>query len=124
MGKIVVGVDGSAGSRAGLRWAHAEARLRSAPLEVVMAWQFPMMTSLPAFGAMPPPEDLSGEAERALQQALTDEGVTATDDGAGHHHRGRGPVGPRPARCRRATPTCSWSGPGATAGSAGCCSGR
>jgi nucleotide-binding universal stress UspA family protein len=79
MGKIVVGVDGSAGSRAGLRWAHAEARLRSSPLEVVMAWQFPMMTSLPAFGAMPPPEDLSSEAERALQQALVDEGVTATD---------------------------------------------
>jgi nucleotide-binding universal stress UspA family protein len=44
-----------------------------------MAWQFPMMTSLPAFGTMPPPEDLSGEAERALQQALVDEGVTATD---------------------------------------------
>ena len=80
MSKIVVGVDGSDGSRAALRWAHAEARLRSASLDVVMAWQFPMMTSLPAFGALPPPEDLSGEAERSLLQTLTEEGITATDE--------------------------------------------
>jgi nucleotide-binding universal stress UspA family protein len=80
MGKIVVGVDGSPGSRAALRWAHEEARLRSATLEVVAVWQFPMMTSLPAFGAMPPPEDLSGEAEASLKQALVDEGVVSTDE--------------------------------------------
>ena len=29
---VVVGVDGSAGANAALRWAHAEARLRKAPL--------------------------------------------------------------------------------------------
>lgn len=80
MSKIVVGVDGSPGSRAALRWAFEEARLRHAALEVVAVWQFPMMTSLPAFGAMPPPEDLSGEAESALKQALVDEGVSSDDD--------------------------------------------
>src|SRR5665811_2302619 len=37
--KIVVGVDGSAGSLAALRVALEEARLRHAPLHVVMAWQ-------------------------------------------------------------------------------------
>jgi nucleotide-binding universal stress UspA family protein len=80
MSKIVVGVDGSPGSRAALRWAHEEARLRNATLEVVSVWQFQMMTSLPAFGAMPPPENLSGEAEAALVRALSEEGVASTDE--------------------------------------------
>ena len=79
MGKIVVGVDGSDGSRAALRWAHAEAQLRQCPLDVVTVWQFPVMTSLPAFGAVPPPEDLSGPAEESLESVLRDEGVATTD---------------------------------------------
>jgi nucleotide-binding universal stress UspA family protein len=78
MGRIVVGVDGSAGSRAALRWAHAEAELRACPLEVVTVWQFPVMTSLPAFGAVPPPEDLSGAAEASLQEVLRDESVASS----------------------------------------------
>jgi len=80
MNKIVVGVDGSPGSRAALRWAHDEARLRAATLVAVAVWQYPMMTSLPAFGAMPPPEDLGTEAEAALLKTLSDEGVEATGD--------------------------------------------
>jgi len=80
MSKIVVGVDGSPGSRAALRWAHEEAQLREATLEVVTVWQFPMMTSLPAFGAMPPPDDLSSDAERMLLQTLSEEGVASTHD--------------------------------------------
>jgi nucleotide-binding universal stress UspA family protein len=36
---IVVGVDGSDGSRRALRWAADEARLRGTPLAVVYAWQ-------------------------------------------------------------------------------------
>lgn len=41
MQRIVVGVDGSAPSRAALRWAVEEARLREAELEVVHGWQYP-----------------------------------------------------------------------------------
>jgi nucleotide-binding universal stress UspA family protein len=37
---VVVGVDGSAGAKAALRWALAEARLRNAPLRAVHAWTF------------------------------------------------------------------------------------
>ncbi len=80
MSKIVVGVDGSVGSRAALRWAVAEARLRRAPLEVVSVWQFPVMTTLPAFGAMPPPENLGGEAESSLLAVLAEEEVTSTEE--------------------------------------------
>ena len=38
---IVVGVDGSEGSKHALAWAAEEARLRHAPLAVVLAWQLP-----------------------------------------------------------------------------------
>jgi nucleotide-binding universal stress UspA family protein len=44
MGTIVVGVDGSAGSDTALRWALAEARLRSARLSLIHAYQTPQLT--------------------------------------------------------------------------------
>ena len=37
---VVVGVDGSPGARAALRWALREARLRSSPVRAVHAWMF------------------------------------------------------------------------------------
>jgi nucleotide-binding universal stress UspA family protein len=37
--RIVVGVDGSEGSKCALEWAAQEARLRGDPLEIVLAWQ-------------------------------------------------------------------------------------
>ena len=52
-GVVVVGVDGSAGSRRALRWAAAEARLRGATLRVVHAWTYldqPEGTFNPAYG--------------------------------------------------------------------------
>lgn len=39
MGRIVVGVDGSAGSRAALGWAVDEAHRRGDRVEAVMAWE-------------------------------------------------------------------------------------
>ena len=45
---VVVGVDGSAGSREALRWAIAEARLRQVPLRAIHAWTYaePLIPSL------------------------------------------------------------------------------
>lgn len=40
MDKVVVGVDGSPGSRAALSWARAEARQWQVPLVAVEAWEF------------------------------------------------------------------------------------
>ena len=40
MGRVVVGVDGSSGSKAALAWAVEEARIRSATLEPVIAWSY------------------------------------------------------------------------------------
>jgi len=77
MGKIVVGVDGSAGSREALRWAFAEAQLRSATLEAVTVWQYPVTASLPTFGVMDTPSDFATEARSSLIEILTSEGITA-----------------------------------------------
>lgn len=77
MEKIVVGVDGSVGARAALRWAYAEARAHGATLEVVVAWQYPITTSLPAFGSMPTPDDLEGEARESMLAVIAEEGITA-----------------------------------------------
>ncbi len=77
MGKIVVGVDGSAGSRDALRWAFAEAKLRGASLEVVIVWQYPITASLPTFGAMITPQDFATDARTELLAIIAAEGVSA-----------------------------------------------
>jgi nucleotide-binding universal stress UspA family protein len=47
VGRIVVGVDGSVGSMAALRWAVAEAGRRHANVEAVCAWSFPVIAATP-----------------------------------------------------------------------------
>jgi nucleotide-binding universal stress UspA family protein len=76
--RIVVGVDGSAGSRAALRWAADEAELRDAELEVVMARvpAVPMVLFGP--GSLPIPastapfdvEERGRTGEEVLEQIL------------------------------------------------------
>lgn len=92
MGSIVVGVDGSEGSAAALVWALGEARVRRAPLDAVVAWQYPVLTTLPAYGSMPAIEEMEATAqellERALAQAGGAEGVTVRELVA------EGPAGP------------------------------
>jgi nucleotide-binding universal stress UspA family protein len=77
MGKIVVGVDGSDGSREALRWAFTEATLRNDALEVVIVWQYPITASLPTFGAMTTPGDFETDARSTLLTILDNEGINA-----------------------------------------------
>jgi nucleotide-binding universal stress UspA family protein len=76
MGTIVVGVDGSAGSDAALRWALAEARLRGAKLRVVNAYQSPQLplpeTGLGAAAGMAVPAMFTENQEK-VQQAVETE---------------------------------------------------
>jgi len=65
MPMIVVGVDGSDESKAALRWALEEARLRNATVRAVYAWRDPYVLA-PGFGL---PEDFEFDAlrERAVE---------------------------------------------------------
>jgi len=72
-GPVVVGVDGSEHSRKALRWAAEEAKVRNAPLEVVLAW-----TLLAQPGGLEPKPDFSDDDARAYLEKFVDE--TLGDD--------------------------------------------
>jgi len=71
---IVVGVDHSAGAKAALRFALAEARLRQTSLRVVHAWQFGYVGASFVPGSYPGLGDelggLRGAAEATLDETL------------------------------------------------------
>src|SRR3546814_12333438 len=77
MERIVVGVDGSEGSVAALRWAVSEAALRGAVVEAVNAFHVPYVG---AASVMPPM--LDPEEFRAAASALLDKVVDAADASA------------------------------------------
>jgi nucleotide-binding universal stress UspA family protein len=71
MAKLVVGVDGSDGSRAAVRWAGAEARLRGVPLVAVEAWEFsPLIFAADVPMAL---DDLRSSVEEHLESLVADE---------------------------------------------------
>jgi nucleotide-binding universal stress UspA family protein len=76
---IVVGVDGSTQSTGALRWALAEARLRSVPVRVVNVWQLPL---LDLWGPLPQdlldPKAFEQRSLEVVDRALADvDGATA-----------------------------------------------
>jgi len=72
VGVIVVGVDGSEGSRTALRWAINEARLRGATVSAVAAWQFPTY-AYTGVAVAPPTVEMEQAAREALAEAVRDE---------------------------------------------------
>jgi nucleotide-binding universal stress UspA family protein len=65
---IVVGVDGSEGSKEALRWAARQAGLTGERLHVVSAWEYPVSWGwAPAFPADFDPE---GDTRRALEATV------------------------------------------------------
>jgi nucleotide-binding universal stress UspA family protein len=71
---ITVGMDGSEGATAALRWAASEARLRGAGLRLVHAWSIPTM----AYSLVPPmsfEDDLGRAAADALDKWLAESGA-------------------------------------------------
>ena len=79
METIVVGVDGSAGSIAALRWAIDEARLRGAKVRALSAWSYPPVSTYhQAEHVMKVPyaDDAAAMLERAVAEAVgEDSGV-------------------------------------------------
>ena len=70
MGTIVVGVDGSSGSREALRFAVEEARLRNAALRVVTAWHVSPMAYSGGFAVSVDPHDFEESAKAVGKEAL------------------------------------------------------
>ena len=71
--RIVVGVEGSKGSKNALRWALEEARHRNAVVDVVTAYLPTYVPAAPDFGYVPlDPIDLVEEV-RKMQDAVIDE---------------------------------------------------
>jgi nucleotide-binding universal stress UspA family protein len=78
MDRVIVGVDGSDGARAALRWANAEAQAWRVPLVAVWAWEFsPLVVATDA----PVELDRLEEANRqGLHKVLVEElGVERAD---------------------------------------------
>lgn len=77
--RIVVGVEGSGGARAALRWAIEEARFRDAVVEVVTAYLPTYVPAAPDFGFVPlDPVNLVGEIEKMQDEVITS--VTSSVD--------------------------------------------
>ncbi|MFI6443398.1 universal stress protein [Kitasatospora sp. NPDC050543] len=69
--RIVVGVDGSALSRAAIRWAARQAALTGSALEAVTVWHFPSLYG--STGMVPPVLDgfdLEADAAKILDESL------------------------------------------------------
>ena len=66
--RIVVGVDGSAGSKHALRWAARQSELTGATLEVVTGWDYPAFYGWAP--AIPDDVDFGQFAQRAQDDAL------------------------------------------------------
>jgi len=73
MGTVVVGVDGSAGGDAALRWALAEARLRGSRVRAVHAYQSPELsvTEVGLAAGMAAPVMFAEDAEKLREVVVT-----------------------------------------------------
>ncbi len=77
MERIVVGVDGSLGSIAALRWAVEEAALRGAVVEAVSAFHVPYVGGAPAMPVMLDPAEFAAGAEAQLRKVVAEVDASA-----------------------------------------------
>lgn len=75
MERIVVGIDGSPGAAAALRWAVAEARLRGAVLQVLHAWQLPVLAVAPFAAPTIDAREYQAAAEQLVADSVADAGA-------------------------------------------------
>ncbi len=76
---VVVGDDGSAGSRDAVRWAAREAALRGRPLYVLRGWSIRDVAPPPEpTGAVPPLPDFEAEVRTAMEDSWAGVGPDAT----------------------------------------------
>jgi nucleotide-binding universal stress UspA family protein len=80
--RIVVGIDGSSGSAAALRWALAEASLRSAEVHAVYAWTYPYAAGVDVVGYVVGADEYEAmhrtSLDTALREAVPEDAVRST----------------------------------------------
>lgn len=76
MERIVVGVDGSPGSLAALRWAVAEAELRGAGVEAIHAFHVPYAGGTAVMPLLLDPREFREAAEAELAKAVAEVDVS------------------------------------------------
>jgi nucleotide-binding universal stress UspA family protein len=81
MKRIVVGIDGSAGSMAALAWAAEEAKVHAATLVCVIAWEPPVVYGS-GFAPVPslPPDGAYEDAARAQLETALDRVVGRVEE--------------------------------------------
>ncbi len=85
---VVVGLDGSEGSREALRWAAGQAQSTGASIRAVASWRWPNYVT-----RVPPGVDLQGEAAEMLK-TMVDPVRAAYPDLEISEHVVQGPAGP------------------------------
>jgi nucleotide-binding universal stress UspA family protein len=65
--RLVVGVDGSASSRAALRWAVRQAELTGGTVAAITVWNYPIFYGMEIAGAF---DDIQHAAERVLAETV------------------------------------------------------
>lgn len=68
--EIVVGVDGSPGSYAALRWAAKLAPALNASITAITAWEFPVFITAAGGGLLPGTWDPEADANSVVQDAI------------------------------------------------------
>lgn len=77
---VVVGIDGSKGSRDALRWAGELGSLTARPLRAVRAWRYPPIAGVyPAWKPLPVPDEMDAAIEQELRALATEELGTGAD---------------------------------------------
>ena len=67
--RIVVGIDGSEPLKQALRWAVEQARASGAPLDVVTAWEYPVVYG---WGPVVDPDEVIKASEQIRTETLTE----------------------------------------------------
>jgi len=87
-GPVVVGVDGSTGSREAVRWAAHYAKLTGAELRAVASWRWPNYVT-----RIPPGVDLAADTARTLHEVVAEVGAEFPEVPVSEHVV-EGPGGP------------------------------
>jgi nucleotide-binding universal stress UspA family protein len=92
MAEIIVGVDGSEGSRTALRWAARIAAAKGTAIRAVGAWQYPARAVIPGSPKLTAPDDMDQATCDDVRAVVREE----LDAGAGRVEveAGRGPAAP------------------------------